>query len=81
MRQLCHADVHGVTVGEVLDDFNARRPAEGIRESDLVSVSVLPPEPEFVLHLRPGQRSANVRVVIVYWGPATPAEASERTTR
>jgi hypothetical protein len=35
-----------------------------------VSVSVLPPEPEFVLHLRPGQRSANVRVVIVYWGAA-----------
>jgi hypothetical protein len=81
MRQLRHADVHGVTVAEVLDEFNARRPAEGIRESDLVSVSVLPPEPEFVLHLRPGQRSANVRVVIVYWGPATPAEGPDPGAR
>jgi len=36
-------------------------------ESDVVSVSVLPPEPGRLLHAKHGGALAKVRVIIVYW--------------
>jgi len=36
-------------------------------ETDVISVSVLPPEPAYVMNLRFAEPSPNVRVFIVYW--------------
>ena len=67
MRKLLHLDHHGVDVAEVLTAFNDRRESLGVSEVDVVSVSVIPPDPEYVLNLRFAGPPPNVRVVIVYW--------------
>ena len=58
---------HGADVAEVLTTFNDRRESLGVSEVDVVSVSVLPPDPEYVVNLPFADPSPNVRLVIVYW--------------
>ena len=67
MRRLLHFDNHGANVAEVLTAFNGHRESLGMGESDVVSVSVLPPEPEYVMNLRFAEPSPNVRVLVIYW--------------
>jgi hypothetical protein len=67
MRQLLHIDNHGADVAEVLTTFNDRRESLGVSEVDVVSVSVLPPDPEYVANLPFADPSPNVRLVIVHW--------------
>ena len=67
MRKLLHFDTHGADVAEVLTAFNGKLHSLGMSESDVVSVSVLPPEPEYVMNLQFAEPSPNVRLFIVYW--------------
>jgi hypothetical protein len=67
MRKLLHFDNHGANVAEMLTAFNDQRESLGMGETDVISVSVLPPEPAYVMNLRFAEPSPNVRVFIVYW--------------
>jgi hypothetical protein len=67
MRNLLYIDKHGADVAEVLTIFNDRRESLGVSEVDVVSVSVLPPDPEYVANLPFADPSPNVRLVIVHW--------------
>ena len=67
MRRLLHFDNHGANVAEVLTAFNDQRESLDMSESDIVSVSVLPPEPKYLMNLRFAEPSPNVRVFIIYW--------------
>lgn len=67
MRKLKCFQVSGVTVEEVLDEFNERVDEFGITESDVVNVSVMQPTGMKKIHTPNGNRDALVEVVIVYW--------------
>ncbi len=70
MRRLACFQVGGMTVQEVLDEFNERAAEFGIQnEGDVVSVSALPPALGAKLPATkgPGLVSPRVEVLIVYW--------------
>ena len=47
MRNLRSVEVHGMSVAEALEEFNALKDKLGIvSEADVVSVIVLPPDPK-----------------------------------
>ena len=68
MRKLKCFQISGITVQEILDEFNERRGEFGIPDSDIISVSALPPTSEIKLATPTGLRDRKVEVVIVYWG-------------
>ena len=67
MRKLKCYQIKGLTVQEVLDEFNERSEEFGIGEHDILSVSAMPP----TLGIKPatpkGTTDPKVEVVIVYW--------------
>lgn len=67
MRKLKCFQVPGLTVKDVLDEFNERAEEFGVKEADIVSVSALPP----TLGTKPPTptitANPKVEVVIVYW--------------
>lgn len=67
MRKLKCFQVSGLTVQEVLDEFNERAEEFGVTESDLVTVSALPPTLGVKLATPTGTAEPKVEVVIVYW--------------
>jgi hypothetical protein len=59
--------VSGLTVEEILDEFNDRREEFGIAENDIVSISALPPSLGIKVATPTGSEDPKVEVVIVYW--------------
>lgn len=68
MRSIkCH-QASGITVQEVLDEFNERATEFGIKgEGDIISVSAMPPMPGTKLATSTGTADAKVHVVVFYW--------------
>ena len=69
MRKLMCKQVRGLSVQDVLDEFNERHQEFGIEsEGDIVSVSAMPPTTTSVRLATPtGTVDPKVEVVIVYW--------------
>lgn len=67
MRKLKCFQVSGLTVQEVLDEFNERVEEFGVRESDIVTVSALPPSLGIKIGTSTGTKDPKVEVIIVYW--------------
>ena len=67
MRKLKCKQVSGLTVQEVLDEFNERCQEFGISEHDIISVSAMPPTLGTKLATPEGSADPKVEVVIVYW--------------
>lgn len=67
MRKLKCFQVSGLTVQELLDEFNERAQEFGVRESDIVTVSALPPTLGTKIGTSTGTADPKVEVVIVYW--------------
>jgi hypothetical protein len=69
VRKLKCLQMSGNSVQEVLDEFNERRMEFGVtEESDVISVSALPPTLGTEIAGRAGSVAPKVEVVIVYWG-------------
>jgi hypothetical protein len=67
MRKLKCFQVSGLTVQEVLDEFNERAKEFGVRERDIVTVAALPPTLGTKIATSTGTADPKVEVVIVYW--------------
>ena len=67
MRKLKCFQVSGLTVQEVLDEFNERAEELGVTESDIVTVSALSPTLGVKIGTPTGTADPRVEVVIVYW--------------
>ena len=67
MRKLMCYQISGVTVQEVLDEFNERVEEFGLTESDIVTVSALPPTLGTKIGTSTGTKDPKVEVIIVYW--------------
>ena len=67
MRKLKCFQVSGLNVQEVLDEFNERAEEFHVSESDIVSVSALPPTMDTKISIPKGTADPKVEVVIVYW--------------
>jgi hypothetical protein len=67
MRKLRCYEVAGLSVSEILSEFNERADEFGVTEENLVSVSVT--EPKSPLKILDGDkiRDTRVQVTIVYW--------------
>lgn len=68
MRKLKCFQVSGLCVQEVLDEVNERAEEINLSESDIVSVSALPPTLGHKIATPKGTADPKVEVVIVYWG-------------
>ena len=69
MRWLRSQQHHAVHVQDALDGFSERMEEQGIKESDVVSVSVMPvtsPAPTVVMKGMVSTKP-NFEVVVVYW--------------
>lgn len=68
MRKLRCFQVPGVSVVEVLDEFNERSEDLGVQgEDDIISISVGPPVPDIPVVGPGGTVKPNVGVTIFYW--------------
>lgn len=67
MRKLKCYQISGLTVQEVLDEFNERSEEFGVSEDDILSVSAMPPTWGTKLATPKGITDPKVEVVIVYW--------------
>lgn len=67
MRKLKCFQISGLNVQEVLDEFNERSQEFGVSESDILTVSALPPTKGTKLATPTGTADPKVEVVIVYW--------------
>lgn len=68
MRKLKCFQVSGMRVQEVLDELNERVEELNLSESDILSVSALPPTMGTRIATPDGTSEPKVEVVIVYWG-------------
>jgi hypothetical protein len=67
MRKLKCFQISGLTVHEVLDEFNERAEEFGVNEGDIVTVSAMPPTSGTKIATSTGTADPKVEVVIVYW--------------
>jgi hypothetical protein len=69
MRKIGYFDLHGVTVEEIVDEFNERRNEFGItEETDIISMSVRPAiEPNKLPQPDRSFKESKVVVTIFYW--------------
>jgi hypothetical protein len=67
MRKLKCFQVSGLTVQEILDEFNERAEELGVTESDIVTVSAQSPTLGVKIATSTGAADPKVEVVIVYW--------------
>ncbi len=67
MRQLKCLQIPGRSVQEILDEFNERASEFGVTETDIISISAMPPTSEVTIKTPKGTAQATVEVVIVYW--------------
>lgn len=67
MRKLRSIETVGLSVQQILSEFNERADEFGVTEENLVSVSVTPPS--YPIQILDGDktREARVQVTIVYW--------------
>lgn len=67
MRKLKCFQISGLSVQDVLDEFNERAAEFGVKESDIITVSALPPTLGTKIAHSTGTKDPKVEVVIVYW--------------
>ena len=67
MRKLKCFQVSGLCAQDVLDEFNERAEEFYVSESDIVSVSALPPTMGTKIATTNGKADPKVEVVVVYW--------------
>ena len=67
MRKLKCKEVHGISVDDVLAEFNERRREFGVKDADLISVSVRAADKPANIHTPGGARQSSVIVTIFYW--------------
>lgn len=68
MRKIRSHQIPGISVQEVLDEFNERASEFGVfQESDIISVSALPATRAIQVLTATGAVPAKVEVVITYW--------------
>lgn len=67
MRKLRCYEVMGLSVSEVLSDFNERADELGVTEENLVSVSAMAPSRPMKILDGGKTKDATVQVTIVYW--------------
>ena len=67
MRKLKCFQVSGLYVQEILDEFNERAGEFNIPESDIISVSAMPPTVGAKISTPEGTKDPKVEVVIFYW--------------
>lgn len=67
MRKLRSIETIGLSVQEILNEFNERAGEFGVTEKNLVSVNVTPPS--YPIKILDGDKTkdARVQVTIVYW--------------
>ncbi|MDT3230939.1 MULTISPECIES: hypothetical protein [unclassified Pseudomonas] len=67
MRKLRSHEVIGLSVQEILQEFNERASEFGITEDNLVSVSVTPPSHAIKILDGAKTKDAKVQVTFIYW--------------
>ncbi len=68
MRTIKCFDIHGVSVDEVLAEFNERRVDEfGIKDQDVISLSVRDAVSPMNVHTPNGSVKSKVVVTLFYW--------------
>lgn len=67
MRKLQSHEVIGLSVQEILQEFNERASEFGITEDNLVSVSVTPPRHAIKILDGDITKDAKVQVTFIYW--------------
>lgn len=67
VRKLKCFQISGLSVQEVLDEFNETAEEFGVSEGEIVSVSAMPPTLGTKLSTASGTATPKVEVVIVYW--------------
>lgn len=67
MRKLRSHEVIGLSVQEILQEFNERASEFGITEDNLVSVSVTPPRHAIKILDGDKAKDAKVQVTFIYW--------------
>lgn len=68
MRRIRFQRFQAIDVQETLDDFSERAEVEfGIQESDVISVSIMPPMEGVRVHDPSGSKVATCSVVFMYW--------------
>ena len=67
MRKLRSIETVGLSVQEILSEFNERAGEFGVTEENLVSVNITPPS--YPIQILDGDKTkdARVQVTIVYW--------------
>lgn len=69
MRKIGFFDIHGVTLEEIVDEFNERRNEFGITEEvDIISMSIRPAaDPHKIAQPDGSLKESKVVVTIFYW--------------
>jgi hypothetical protein len=67
VRKIKCKEVHGISVEEVLDEFNERRQEFGVKDADVISVSVRAADKPTNIHTTGGPKQSTVIVTIFYW--------------
>lgn len=67
MRKLRSIETVGLSVQEILSEFNERADEFGVTEENLVSVNVTPPSSPIKILDGDKTKDARVQVTIVYW--------------
>ncbi|RQO62214.1 hypothetical protein DBR46_00555 [Pseudomonas sp. KBW05] len=67
MRKLRSIETVGLSVQEILSEFNERAGEFGVTEENLVSVNVTPPSNPIKILDGDKTKDARVQVTIIYW--------------
>ncbi|AMS13132.1 hypothetical protein A3218_01925 [Pseudomonas chlororaphis] len=67
MRKLRSHEVIGLSVDEILKEFNERASEFGVTEENLVSVSVNPPRHAIKILDGDKTKEAKVQITFIYW--------------
>ncbi len=67
MRKLRSIETVGLSVQEILSEFNERAGEFGVTEENLVSVNVTPPSHPIKILDGDKTKDARVQVTIIYW--------------
>lgn len=67
MRKVKCWEIHGMSLHELLNEFNERRDEFGVPDEDIISMSSGAPLRIERVHTPDGSKDATVRLVIFYW--------------
>jgi hypothetical protein len=67
MRNVKCFDLHGITVEDVLNEFNERRGEFKVHKGDIISMSTRTPVEPVTIATKSGSEKSTVIVTIFYW--------------